>query len=251
MAVTNLNKMRLCKDDTDDRFVTEYWNPLKNHIRINDEIELHFDKLEDNIIRHIKESDTVLGCVAWLTNKKILEALQNVKSSIIVQKEDFLRPDSYKSDNFTKELKEMYKKLIPVQQPEPRRWSFEHLIGIDIDGCTGNYSIIKPLISHIGGQTEEIESVRCLGNINTDRNPAFPRMHHKFMIFLKRGKPNCVWTGSFNMTYNGTNSLENAVVLTNPDVVVSYINEWSCLLTNSENLNWNQEWCAQFIRFGS
>ena len=36
------------------------------------------------------------------------------------------------------------------------------------------------------------------------------------------------------MTHNGTNSLEIVVVLTNDDAVMSYVNEWACLLTISE-----------------
>jgi hypothetical protein len=38
----------------------------------------------------------VIGCIAWLTNTKIIQALRKVDQGvqIIVQKEDFLRPDS-------------------------------------------------------------------------------------------------------------------------------------------------------------
>ena len=60
------------------------------------EIEVYFTNLDKNIIRLIKQSDVVLGCVAWLTNFDILRELGNNKiASIIVQKEDFLRPDLY------------------------------------------------------------------------------------------------------------------------------------------------------------
>ena len=42
----------------------------------------------------------VIGCVAWLTNSAILKALQGREVCIIVQKEDWLRPDS---DDWTME----------------------------------------------------------------------------------------------------------------------------------------------------
>ena len=44
----------------------------------------YFDGLEDKLIEHIKDSDFVLGCVAWLTNERILKALATREASIIV-----------------------------------------------------------------------------------------------------------------------------------------------------------------------
>jgi hypothetical protein len=120
---------------------------------------------------------------------------------------------------------------------------------------------VKPLIRSISthGGKQVIPPVLCVGNLNTDRKPAFPRMHHKFMIFIKEDHPSCVWTGSFNMTYNGngsgtvapTNSLENAVVIKHIDAVNAYINEWACLLTISEELNWDNHWTPTSFRFGT
>lgn len=248
----NLNNTRFKNDDTDDQYPTKYWGSLKNHIRINDQIEIHFDNLENHIVRHIEESHSVLGCVAWLTNKKILNALQKVETSIIIQKEDFLRPDSYKSDNFTKELRRMYSKMKPIQRFNYADWSFDKDLTIidDQKGLVSNCNI-NTLLTQLGGCCDEIEGIRCAGNLNTDKLPAFPRMHHKFMIFLKDNKPNCVWTGSFNMTQNGSNSLENAVVLTNDDAVMSYVNEWACILTISEKLDWETEWSRGDLRFGT
>ena len=76
-----------------------------------------------------------------------------------------------------------------------------------------------------------IEPVRCVGNNNTDKLPAFPRSHHKFVLFCdyvdtntvdkndirayieKVIVPKAVWTGSYNFTKTAGKSFENAVVV--------------------------------------
>ena len=91
----------------------------------------------------------------------------------------------------------------------------------------------------------ESEAIRCAGNLNTDKSPAMPRMHHKFMLFCnEKSIPYKVWTGSFNFTQNGTRSLENAVVISEPEIVAAYWQEWAYVYAMSENLNWTQKWCS-------
>ena len=125
----------------------------------------------------------MLGCVAWLTNKRILKALQLVESSIIIQKENFLRPNNYKSDNFTKQLKKLYHNLKPIEYLDYCDWSFDNLTTQEDCYPPKSKCNIETLINHIGGNTDEIEAISCVGNLNTEKTPAFPRMHHKFMIF--------------------------------------------------------------------
>jgi hypothetical protein len=55
----------------------------------------------------------VVGCVAWLSSRSVLEALARKKAvAIVVQKEDFLRPDL--DQNWTRagrELRAFYRAL--------------------------------------------------------------------------------------------------------------------------------------------
>jgi hypothetical protein len=68
-----------------------------------------------------------------------------------------------------------------------------------------------------------IDAVRCVGNHNKDKKPAFPRMHNKFLVFAKKGRgPYAVWTGSFNLTRNAGLSLENALYITQPKIINAY-----------------------------
>jgi phosphatidylserine/phosphatidylglycerophosphate/cardiolipin synthase-like enzyme len=83
-------------------------------------------------------------------------------------------------------------------------------------------------------------------------------MHHKFLVFcrlkeskvmsgdkthvLKEIEPYAVWTGSFNLTLNAVNSLENAVLLIDPGIAKAYYQEWQEVAFISEPLDWEQDW---------
>ena len=191
-----------------------------------------FKRLEEHLIRFIQEADIILGCVAWVTSEPILKALSKRKGvSIIVQKEDFLRPDLVSQNNWSRKLRQLYDGL-----PRSLRWQ-------DFPGLLG---MLKIEINSI------IDPIRCVGNYNVDKLPACPRSHHKFVLFCKalekctckqcretknyilqtthflgctcdycsnyeenwlHVQPYSVWTGSFNFTRNAVMSFENAVVL--------------------------------------
>ena len=111
-------------------------------------------------------------------------------------------------------------------------------------------------------------AVRCVGNHNSAKHPAFPRMHHKFLVLCTvlpaprdvdvstrldypKIAPHAVWTGSFNFTHNATYSLENAVVLTDPQVVSAYMAEYEHILGLSELLDWDTPWITHNSRIGT
>lgn len=104
-----------------------------------------------------------------------------------------------------------------------------------------------------------IDAVRCVGNLNREKSPAFPRMHNKFLVFCniedREGceivEPYAVWSGSFNFTYNAANSLENAVLIRQPEIVKAYYREFGQIMALSEPLNWDSEWSAPEWRIGT
>jgi hypothetical protein len=193
----------------------------------------HQTKLLEFIDRH----DTLLGAVAWFTDRKLIGALSNKRVGIIVQKEDFLRPDSKSSK---KALKTAYASV-------PDR-----LTRYEIPG-RANY------MSYAG--SPEVQPFRCVGNFNRNSSPAMPRMHNKFLIgcdFEDNGedaygwvKPRAVWTGSYNFTYNAQDSFENAVVLYDNEVAEAFANEWSQIFAISESLDWESDWVFPEYRIGS
>jgi hypothetical protein len=60
-----------------------------------------------------------------------------------------------------------------------------------------------------------------------------------------------VWTGSFNWSENGVNSLENAVVISDCRVIDAYLAEFEQIAALSEPLDWQSEWVEPEWRIGS
>lgn len=72
----NLNNFQKVDNKTTSGNVTVFFRDLKRHL-----------------IESIKKYDMILGAVAWITDYEILEELSKKKSLLVIQKEDFLRPD--------------------------------------------------------------------------------------------------------------------------------------------------------------
>ena len=204
---------------------------------------VYFRDLESHLISHINNADAVIGCVAWLTSKTIIEALSHKNPvSLVVQKEDFLRPDIGSRDGWATELRRRYDKL----------------------RCTWGRFSMPGIVSWLSTFSDpSIQPIRCVGNHNRDKNPAFPRMHHKFIVLCRTVvskededtefhlEPYAVWTGSFNFTENGTRSLENALLITEKDIIDAYVDEWARIVSLSESLDWESEWMTPEWRIGT
>lgn len=230
----NMNNMEIISAD-------KGFEPLKDFSCYSEkEIKIYFRNLENKLIEHIKKAEIILGCIAWLTNFKILDAMAKCRTSIVVQKEDFIRPDIYSKSNFKNTLRKKYEAI----DRNIERYEFENFVSGLSYACSS-----------------DIDTVRCVGNFNRDKKPANPRMHNKFLIFANEvektgdyfGKisPYAVWTGSFNFTKNATMSFENALYITNKKIVDSYFNEYSQILALSEPLDWSEDWAAPEWRIGS
>ncbi len=245
--MTNLNNRTIPEDGN--------YNGIKrNQISKHDNIICYFYNLEYELIDKIEKYPVIVGCVAWLTNESILNALATRdRVSIIIQKEDLLRPDS---GNWSGEkLRSLYGNL-PRSVNNP----------VVYDEYWGD------LISRLNCNGDWLaEPVRWCGEFNTNNESAFPRMHHKFLVFcnikIKDNKdnydfeeeenysyynrqtyyviPKAVWTGSFNMTHNSTHSLENALFIKDHNIAKSYYDEWQYIFGLSEYIPseyWNHKW---------
>ncbi len=243
--------------------------PLKDYSTSisNCDIEVIFRDHKDRLLKLIYGYSYVVGCVAWLTDLDILKAMAtNMEHvSIIVQKEDFLRPDSSYSTTFYKDLRQVYD-VLPSTIPR---------LNVDNDIMS---SLSYALCPDMGS------SIRCVGNHNKDRSPAFPRMHNKFLVFtndlpiiydfmhplfwniaeddmqdiideipniLGVSDDACVWTGSYNISNTATKSFENAIIIHNKDAATVYFNEWAQITALSEPLDWTSEWCEPEWRIGT
>lgn len=199
-------------------------------------MKVHFGDLTDPLNSFIGASTAAVGCVAWLTDVRILTALSKIQSALVVQKEDFLRPDINSDNDWKAKLRQNYGRL----HNEFERHMFP-----------------APLsdMNQLGDPT--LDPVRCVGNHNSKKNAAMPRMHHKFLVRvsrLKRSEPlraTAVWTGSFNFSANAGRSFENAVEIHDPVVAEAYLAEFSRVASLSEPLNWQYDWVTPQYRLGT
>ena len=213
----------------------------------NKDIEVYFKNIENIICEKIKKHKYIVGCVAWLTNKKILKELSNKDKEvlIIVQDEDFLRPDTYFDGN-----KEKFKKTILKYYNKIK----------------GNHTTTLADLGISYGFSPDSGIRRC-GFINKDKLPAFPRMHNKFIV-LGNDEPIMdldsglicdhrnyteVITGSFNYTENSTNSLENIICVKDKKIVNSYYAQFGEIALISVELDWEGDWNPDEsgLRYGS
>jgi hypothetical protein len=226
----DLNKFQL---DNDGNYKDVHF--IDNSVESVQGISVYFRDIETKLVSHIREADAILGAVAWLTNYKILDALAELKNvSIIVQKEDFLRPDIGLPSNYKITLNQKYNNL----------------------KCNLERHFFDNILSSVSVASDpSIDAVRCVGNHNKDKKPAFPRMHNKFLVFARVDKyfvfPYAVWTGSFNLTKNAGLSLENALYITQPEIVNAYFQEYGQIAAMSEKLDWDSDWAAPEWRIGT
>ena len=209
-----------------------------------------FRDQETELIKQISQYSSMVGCVAWLTSFPILEAMQGKRVSIVVQKEDFLRPDIGRTaqDRWKRELRQRYDALTSVAN-ELYPW------------C-GWGGIIQSAGSLGQGN---FDAVRCVGLYNREKKPAVPRMHHKFLVFGHWSEPEsdsdeyvdsqfipqAVWTGSFNFTRNAGLSFENATVINDEQAAELYHREFQHIFLLSEPLDWEHDWVSPEYYIGS
>ena len=216
------------------------------------QVRAYFGDLASPLIDHISDHTFVVGCCAWLTHADVISRLAQLDfgCQIICQKEDFLRPDARSMYGWKGKLHSLYSSM---------------RCRINRHDCAAVCRMPQLSVCADDGY---MEPIRCVGNHNSERNPAFPRMHHKFLVFCGITKeprhdaweqgyyetapvPLAVWTGSFNPTLNGTKSRENAVVIESEAIAQAYFREWYQMFALSEPLDWESEWCAPEYRIGT
>lgn len=210
------------------------WDSQRTRSTTMGAITTHFGDLTDPIVNFIRGSKSIVGCVAWLTAPTILKALSEVETAIVVQKEDFLRPDQGQKNSWRQSLRSSYGAL----SNSFVRYQFPYPLG---------------MMDYLSDST--VDPVSCVGNHNADKRAAMPRMHHKFLVRGTQSEdgfvPSAVWTGSFNLSNNGGNSFENAVEIHEVDVAQQYLKEFARVAALSEPLNWTHDWVSPRYRLGS
>lgn len=179
------------------------------------EVDVYFSNIEAILLKKIEQYDAVVGCVAWLSNVGLLQALASRPSGscIIMEK----KAKTCLSPSGISIVKAANALPFPVSES-----AFAATLLFSPDLVDHN-AVNNDFLRLFGGTTP--------GTI-TNKNPL---LHHKFIVCcdIKEGEPipKEVVTGSYNYSDNANYSRENIVVLRNAKAVRSYYNEWlKCFL---------------------
>jgi len=168
---------------------------LADHPLESDLVCCYFRDLESRLVTFIEQSPSVVICMAWVTSQPVVKALVDRPCVLILQNESWLN----KKGGLAKKTRDMYASL---------RNSKDKVLLFNFEQKTRGKAIKK--------------DIRVAGMISHPQN-----MHHKFAVRLdEEGKPLAVWTGSFNPTTNGNQSIENALVLHNEEAARAYLDEF-------------------------
>ena len=95
---------------------------------------VHFAGLRDACLKWINEQEIVVGCVAWLTNDAIIGTINSRRAAqVIMQKEDWLRPDT-RGQHPAKKNPSIYQQDSGVD-----RWSLVYGLSLNGDPGVGRY----------------------------------------------------------------------------------------------------------------
>lgn len=144
----------------------------------------------------------MVGCVAWVTNFSILNAIKQykIKTQLVIHDEPWLHTKS--REPWKHELLQQYQGL-PVLSLQK------------LNNDTTLQSKLRNAVTSL-----RIEQ----GGL----------MHHKFVVFLdNKQKPCKVWLGSFNLTKRASVSMENATILHDEKSAQEYFDCWLLLFQKS------------------
>lgn len=160
--------------------------------------ECYFRELDKHLVNFVQGSHSVVACVAWMTNQNVIQAFVERPSLIILRNERWLN----KKGGLAKKTRSMYGQL---------------------HTSTDKFTVL-------GKELEQ--DIQVCGFLSHPQN-----MHHKFVVRLgENGEPLSVWTGSYNPTTNGNQSIENALVIHDKQIASAYCREFLQVYKISKSL---------------
>jgi hypothetical protein len=178
-------------------------------------VEVHTGDVTQAIVDFILASPSIVGAVAWLTSGPMLEAMSLVGDvTILVQKEADLQGKTAQSRAQLAKYRAIGNGVLKNALPEP----------ISQARCG-----------------PRLGPVRSVGAIHGRSSRHTPRMHNKFLVRGHyRGRtwvPEAVLTGSSNGSINAGYSLENILIVHDPDVAAFYLDYFARMAAISEPMN--------------
>lgn len=177
---------------------------------------LILNNIKEYLIAFIRDADVIVGTVAWINHREILEELyKKEKVSIIVQKDDFV--GNYRLGDQISEFNK----------------SFPSCFYRDDEILSS--TLIPKYMENV---PRRIEPFRCLGEVNTE---IVPLQHRKVLVSLKKREDvydlRTSWAGSLNVTHNGVVSYNEARLSVDRNFRASQFKAWWLMLLQSEPLD--------------
>ena len=179
---------------------------------VSGSVTVHLGDVATPLAAFLHDSESVVGCVAWITSTRLVDELLGKPVSFIVNKEFSLR----KTDT---------KPAATRNQANLAR----------LTGGLRRRDFAAPL-NHPAADNDVIDPVRCSGQTPSAKYGNSPLLHHKFVVRLSAGKPVAVWTGSFNFTRGAESNFETAIEVNDPAIAAAYLAEWERVAAVSEPL---------------
>ena len=242
----------------------------EDHGRVSGPVEAVFRNQPEKVIGLIEEARernlACVGAIAWLTDPQVLDAMATIPTSLLVQKEDFLRPDIPARGNLGR-----WKARLRRQYEAIARSARRGTPGIPFQ----RQNMPEPLGSMSYGSDPTISGVYAFGIRNDrGREGGFrpPLMHNKFLVFIRgvaqpgpgretgqdeasgpafHWRAEIVWTGSCNLSKLARRSRENTVIIRDPGIGDAYLHEWADMMSLSEPLDWDSDWIDPQWRTGT
>ncbi|WP_248581604.1 hypothetical protein [Nocardioides sp. InS609-2] len=185
----------------------------------------HFGELHGPLLDFIAGSEVIVGCVAWITSGRILDALATRPVALVVQKENWWKKTDTRGQTLAGRYAGLTGGLAASAFPPP-------LATKTFRG--------KPVPNDL-----VLAPISCIGYSRAQSRFA-PLMHHKFIVRCRIEKtgavevlvPLAAWTGSFNFSGNANDSFENALEIHDPVIAAAYLAEFALMASLSESMNW-------------
>ena len=224
-----------------------------DHGCVSGTVEVVFRDYRRRLLQLLEEARrrglVCLGAVAWMTDSEILDALARLPTSLIVQKELYLRSDDRSGPNpgWAALMREQFDALAYSDRDH------DLFLRQNFPAPLGNMNLLGD---------QQISGVRCCGARALDGHyrRGSPLMHNKFLVFARLSlapapgqeeeedpdgdilwEPEMVWTGSCNLSRTAARSRENSIIIRDPKVATAYLREWVDLMCLSESLDWQSE----------
>ena len=212
---------------------------------------VYFANIQTVLLEHLQHASYAVGCIAWLTDFKILDALAKLKGvSIIIQNEIYVMKRD-KRDEFRVKLRFKYEKLpqfpwlsLPAPQEE-QKLMYDLLskrkLSVRVMGEQQKRRVQHVTTTKSSHDSKTMETPTTITTIEPSTNNIAVQqpsmMHTKFLVFFdQEGKPIGVYTGSANLTANATHSVENQIFFYDPAVARIYFNFFLSVLPHSMDL---------------